>query len=72
MGDKINARNLMEAAGVPAAAGTRTPVTGPAQAVAGFAVEGPRNNLPFRAELLEHPEFAGGDHDTGLVSRMRA
>ncbi|MGP3956303.1 acetyl-CoA carboxylase biotin carboxylase subunit [Nonomuraea sp. 3N208] len=27
MGDKINARNLMEAAGVPVAAGTREPVT---------------------------------------------
>ncbi|MFC4061421.1 acetyl/propionyl/methylcrotonyl-CoA carboxylase subunit alpha [Planomonospora corallina] len=42
------------------------------KAVAGFQVEGPKNNLPFCAELLEHPEFAAGDYDTGLVSRMRA
>ncbi|WP_344057080.1 acetyl-CoA carboxylase biotin carboxylase subunit [Sphaerisporangium rubeum] len=41
-------------------------------AVAAFRVEGPKNNLPFCAELLEHPEFVTGDYDTGLVSRMRA
>jgi acetyl-CoA carboxylase biotin carboxylase subunit len=40
-------------------------------AVAAFRVEGPKNNLPFCAELLDHPEFASGDYDTGLVSRMR-
>jgi acetyl-CoA carboxylase biotin carboxylase subunit len=34
MGDKINARNLMQDAGVPVAPGTRTPVTDPAKAVA--------------------------------------
>ena len=34
MGDKINARNLMEQAGVPVAAGTREPVTDVAVAVA--------------------------------------
>ncbi|MFI7703229.1 acetyl/propionyl/methylcrotonyl-CoA carboxylase subunit alpha [Nonomuraea sp. NPDC049480] len=33
MGDKINARNLMEAAGVPVAAGTREPVTDLSQAL---------------------------------------
>jgi acetyl-CoA carboxylase biotin carboxylase subunit len=42
------------------------------KAVAGFQVEGPKNNLPFCAELLENPEFADGNYDTGLVSRMRA
>ncbi|MDF5756504.1 biotin carboxylase N-terminal domain-containing protein [Spongiactinospora sp. TRM90649] len=41
------------------------------RAVADFTVVGPKNNLPFCAELLDHPEFAGGDYDTGLVSRMR-
>ncbi|WP_433415984.1 acetyl-CoA carboxylase biotin carboxylase subunit [Microtetraspora malaysiensis] len=41
-------------------------------AVAAFRVEGPKNNLPFCAELLDHPEFASGDYDTGLVSRMRS
>ncbi|MFI0419567.1 acetyl/propionyl/methylcrotonyl-CoA carboxylase subunit alpha [Spongiactinospora sp. 9N601] len=40
-------------------------------AIAGFTVTGPKNNLPFCAELLDRPEFAGGDYDTGLVSRMR-
>ena len=40
-------------------------------AVAGFEIVGPKNNLPFFAELLEHPEFLSGDYDTGIVSRMR-
>ncbi len=34
MGDKINARNLMQDAGVPVAAGTRAPVAGPDAALA--------------------------------------
>ncbi|MER5457290.1 biotin carboxylase N-terminal domain-containing protein [Micromonospora sp. NPDC002389] len=40
-------------------------------AVAGFELAGPKNNLPFFAELLENPEFVSGDYDTGIVSRMR-
>ncbi|MCA2212770.1 acetyl-CoA carboxylase biotin carboxylase subunit [Jidongwangia harbinensis] len=40
-------------------------------AVAGFEIVGPKNNLPFFAELLENPEFLGGDYDTGIVARMR-
>ncbi|WP_433299564.1 acetyl-CoA carboxylase biotin carboxylase subunit [Actinoplanes sp. CA-030573] len=40
-------------------------------AVAGFAIAGPKNNLPFFAELLENDEFLAGDYDTGIVSRMR-
>jgi acetyl-CoA carboxylase biotin carboxylase subunit len=40
-------------------------------AVAGFTVTGPKCNLPFHAELLEHPEFRSGCYDTGLVARMR-
>jgi acetyl-CoA carboxylase, biotin carboxylase subunit len=40
-------------------------------AVAGFAVEGPKCNLPFFTELLEAPEFVSGDYDTGLIARMR-
>jgi acetyl-CoA carboxylase, biotin carboxylase subunit len=40
-------------------------------AVAGFAVAGPKCNLPFHAELLEHPEFVSGHYDTGLITRMR-
>lgn len=40
-------------------------------AVAGFEVTGPKCNLPFFAELLEHPEFVSGDYDTGIVGRMR-
>jgi acetyl-CoA carboxylase biotin carboxylase subunit len=40
-------------------------------AVADFAVEGPKCNLPFFAELLGNAEFASGRYDTGLVSRMR-
>ncbi|MBM7083186.1 acetyl-CoA carboxylase biotin carboxylase subunit [Micromonospora humidisoli] len=40
-------------------------------AVAGFAVAGPKNNLPFFAELLDNEEFVSGDYDTGIVGRMR-
>ena len=40
-------------------------------AVAGFQIAGPKNNLPFFAELLDNDEFLGGDYDTGIVSRMR-
>jgi acetyl-CoA carboxylase, biotin carboxylase subunit len=40
-------------------------------AVAAFTVIGPKCNLPFHAELLEHPEFVSGRYDTGLISRMR-
>ncbi|GIF11553.1 acetyl-CoA carboxylase biotin carboxylase subunit [Actinoplanes teichomyceticus] len=40
-------------------------------AVAGFQIAGPKHNLPFFAELLENPEFLGGDYDTAIVARMR-
>jgi acetyl-CoA carboxylase biotin carboxylase subunit len=40
-------------------------------AVSGFEIAGPKNNLPFFAELLENDEFLSGDYDTGIVSRMR-
>ncbi len=40
-------------------------------AVAGFEIVGPKNNLPFFAELLENAEFLSGDYDTGIVGRMR-
>ncbi|HLT11062.1 MAG TPA: biotin carboxylase N-terminal domain-containing protein [Micromonosporaceae bacterium] len=40
-------------------------------AVAAFEIVGPKHNLPFHAELLEHPEFRSGDYDTGIVARMR-
>ena len=41
-------------------------------AVAEFRIEGPKNNLPFFAELLDNPEFVAGDYDTGIIGRMRA
>jgi acetyl-CoA carboxylase biotin carboxylase subunit len=41
------------------------------EAVAGFRVEGPKNNLPFFTELLDNAEFVAGEYDTGLVRRMR-
>ncbi len=40
-------------------------------AVAGFEIAGPKNNLPFFAELLDNAEFLSGDYDTGIVGRMR-
>jgi acetyl-CoA carboxylase biotin carboxylase subunit len=41
-------------------------------AAAAFAVEGPKCNLPFAAELLADPEFLAGRYDTGLVARLRS
>jgi acetyl-CoA carboxylase, biotin carboxylase subunit len=41
------------------------------EAVAAFAVEGPKTNLPFHAELLASAEFVSGDYDTSLVSKLR-
>jgi acetyl-CoA carboxylase biotin carboxylase subunit len=40
-------------------------------AVADFEIVGPKQNLPFFAEVLENPEFVSGDYDTGIVGRMR-
>ncbi|MEU8013560.1 acetyl-CoA carboxylase biotin carboxylase subunit [Micromonospora parva] len=40
-------------------------------AVAAFQIEGPKNNVPFFAELLENEEFRSGVYDTAIVSRMR-
>jgi acetyl-CoA carboxylase, biotin carboxylase subunit len=40
-------------------------------AVAAFRVTGPKTNLPFHADLLISTEFAGGDYDTSLVSKLR-
>ncbi|MGC4768845.1 acetyl-CoA carboxylase biotin carboxylase subunit [Micromonospora sp. DT44] len=40
-------------------------------AVAAFQIEGPKNNVPFFAELLGNEEFRSGAYDTGIVSRMR-
>ena len=42
-----------------------------AEAVAAFAIAGPKTNLRFHAELLTRPEFVSGDYDTSLISRMR-
>ena len=41
------------------------------EAVASFAIAGPKTNLRFHAELLESPEFVSGDYDTSLITRMR-
>src|ERR1700678_4345252 len=40
-------------------------------AVAAFTVTGPKNNLPFHAELLASPDFVSGGDDTSLVSKLR-
>jgi acetyl-CoA carboxylase, biotin carboxylase subunit len=42
------------------------------EAVAAFVVEGPKNNLPFHAELLISPDFVTGDYDTSLVGKLRS
>jgi len=40
-------------------------------AVAAFAIKGPKTNLAFHAELLDNPQFVSGDYDTSLITRMR-
>ncbi len=40
-------------------------------AVADFRIGGLKTNLEFHADLLESEEFASGDYDTSLVSRLR-
>jgi acetyl-CoA carboxylase biotin carboxylase subunit len=40
-------------------------------AVADFRIGGLKTNLEFHADLLESAEFASGDYDTSLVSRLR-
>ena len=41
------------------------------EAVGAFVIEGPKNNLPFHAELLVSPDFVSGDYDTSLISKLR-
>ncbi len=41
------------------------------EALAAFVVTGPKTNLAFHAELLSSPEFATGDYDTSVVTRLR-
>jgi acetyl-CoA carboxylase biotin carboxylase subunit len=41
------------------------------EALAAFVVTGPKTNLAFHAELLSSPEFASGDYDTSVVTRLR-
>jgi acetyl-CoA carboxylase biotin carboxylase subunit len=64
--DSLMAKVIVFAADRPAA------IARARAAVAGFEIAGPKNNLPFFAELLTNDEFLGGDYDTGIVSRMRA
>ncbi len=64
--DSLMAKVVVHAADRPAALALAR------QAVAGFVVVGPKSNLAFHAELLDHPEFVSGDYDTALVARMRA
>ncbi len=40
-------------------------------AVDGFGISGLKTNLAFHADLLASAEFATGDYDTSLVSRLR-
>jgi acetyl-CoA carboxylase biotin carboxylase subunit len=40
-------------------------------AVTAFRIAGPKTNLPFHRDLLASAEFAAGDYDTSLVSKLR-
>ena len=41
------------------------------EAVAAFRIAGPKTNLAFHADLIASREFASGDYDTSLVSKLR-
>ncbi len=34
-----------------------------------FVIEGPKTVIPLHRKILLHPDFRGGDHDTGFVER---
>jgi acetyl-CoA carboxylase biotin carboxylase subunit len=42
------------------------------KAVAEFAIEGLKTNLPFFTELLDSAEFTSGDYDTAIIERIRS
>ena len=42
------------------------------EALGEFEVAGPVTNLGFLYRLVQHPDFAGADFDTGLIERHRA
>jgi acetyl-CoA carboxylase biotin carboxylase subunit len=41
------------------------------EAVAAFRLAGPKNNLPFHADLLTSEAFVSGDYDTSVVAGLR-
>jgi acetyl-CoA carboxylase biotin carboxylase subunit len=40
------------------------------EAVAAFRIAGPQTNLPFHERLLASAEFASGDYDTSLITKL--
>ncbi|MCY2961450.1 MAG: acetyl-CoA carboxylase biotin carboxylase subunit [Planctomycetota bacterium] len=34
-----------------------------------FVIEGPKTTIPLQRNVLSHPDFRAGDHDTGFVER---
>jgi acetyl-CoA carboxylase, biotin carboxylase subunit len=34
-----------------------------------FVIQGPKTVIPLHRKILLHPDFRGGDHDTGFVER---
>lgn len=37
-----------------------------------FVIEGPRTTIKLQREILQHPEFLAGEHDTGFLDRYYA
>src|SRR5262249_26967768 len=42
-----------------------------AEALAGFVITGPKTNIAFHADLVRSAEFASGEYDTSVVTRLR-
>jgi acetyl-CoA carboxylase biotin carboxylase subunit len=42
-----------------------------ADALAGFAIEGVKTNIPFVQRMLADPAFRAGDVHTGLAAQIR-
>ena len=44
---------------------------GMVKALKSFRVEGVKTTIPIHLDIMQHPEFAAGNYDTGFIGRMK-
>ena len=44
---------------------------GMVKALKAFRVEGVKTTIPIHLDIMQHPEFAAGNYDTGFIGRMK-